>query len=195
MTDSIGGQNVQDLSDDALLDLIGHGDRRAGSELVNRHLAYVLHICRRKLGNEAEAEEAAQDVFTSVWKNAANWQSGNAKVSTWLYRIASNRCIDILRRRRPTQDIDTIAEPADPAANGETEQIIADRNLLIRTALQALSGDQQRAIDLVYFKELKQAEAAEMMGLTLAALESVLRRARGRLHQSLAGQRDNLEVV
>ena len=195
MTDSIGGQNVQDLSDDALLDLIGHGDRRAGSELVNRHLAYVLHIRRRKLGNEAEAEEAAQDVFTSVWKNAANWQSGNAKVSTWLYRIASNRCIDILRRRRPTQDIDTIAEPADPAANGETEQIIADRNLLIRTALQALSGDQQRAIDLVYFKELKQAEAAEMMGLTLAALESVLRRARGRLHQSLAGQRDNLEVV
>lgn len=186
---------MQNLSDDALLDLIGQGDRRAGSELVNRHLAYVLHICRRKLGNEAEAEEAAQDVFTSVWKNAANWQSGNAKVSTWLYRIASNRCIDILRRRRPTQDIDTIAEPVDPAANSEAEQMIADRNRLIRTALQALSGDQQRAVDLVYFKELKQAEAAEMMGLTLAALESVLRRARARLHQNLAGQRDNLEMV
>ena len=186
---------MQDLTDDALLDLIGRGDRRAGSELVSRHLAYVLHVCRRKLGNEAEAEEAAQDVFAAVWKNAGNWQSGNAKVTTWLYRIASNRCIDILRRRRPMQDIDTIAEPEDPAADSEAEQMIAERNRIIRTALASLTGDQQRAVDLVYFKELKQAEAAAIMGLTLAALESILRRARARLHQSLAGQRENLEMV
>ena len=59
-------------SDDVLLDMIGSADRkaarRAGAELINRHLSYIVHICHRKLGNQAEAEEAAQDVFLSVWK-------------------------------------------------------------------------------------------------------------------------------
>lgn len=186
---------VDKLGDDALLELAGRGDRRAAGQLVERHLSYVLLICRRKLGNDAEAEEAAQDVFASVWKNAANWQSGNAKVTTWLYRIASNRCIDILRRRRPMQDIESIAEPVDEQADAEAAYILADRNRLIRAALNELSDDQRQAIELVYFKELKQREAAEMMGLTLAALESVLRRARVRLHQHLAGQGDILEMV
>ena len=108
---------VDAASDDALIDMIGSADRkaarRAGAELIKRHLSYIVHICHRRLGNQAEAEEAAQDVFLSVWKNAQNWQSGNAKVTTWLYRIASNRCIDILRRRKPTTDIEAIAEPVD----------------------------------------------------------------------------------
>ncbi len=191
--------DMQSLSDDALLHTIGHGDarakREAGSVFVRRHLSYVVHICTQKLGNHAEAEEAAQDVFASVWKNAANWQSGQAKVTTWLYRIAANRCIDILRRRRPTQDIDTIAEPMDENADIEAAHQIGERNQLIRAALSALSADQQRAVELVYFKETKQRDAAEIMGLTVAALESILRRARARLHQELAGQREHLEMV
>ena len=129
-----------DLSDDELLALIGQGQQRAGAVLVERHLSYVLHICRRKLGHEAEAEEAAQDVFTSVWKNAANWQPGQAKVSTWLYRIAVNRCIDILRRRRPTTDIAAIAEPADERADIEKAAQVSDRNRLIQNALTTLDG-------------------------------------------------------
>ncbi|MGC6534360.1 MAG: sigma-70 family RNA polymerase sigma factor [Parvibaculales bacterium] len=184
-----------DLSDDELLALIGQGQQKAGAILVERHLSYVLHICRRKLGHEAEAEEAAQDVFTSVWKNAANWQPGQAKVSTWLYRIAVNRCIDILRRRRPTTDIAAIAEPADERADIEKAAQVSDRNRLIQNALTALTDDQQQAIELVYFKEMKQRDAAELMGVTLAALESILRRARSGLHQQLAAQRDYLEVV
>lgn len=192
-------KDMQSLSDDALLHLIGHSDARAkrsaGRVFVRRHLSYIVYICTQKLGNHAEAEEAAQDVFTSVWKNAANWQSGQAKVTTWLYRIAANRCIDILRRRRPTQDIDTIAEPADDNADIEAAHQIGERNQLIRAALMALSDDQQRAVELVYFKETKQRDAAEIMGLTVAALESILRRARARLHQELAGQRDHLEMI
>lgn len=186
---------MQDLTDDALLDLIGRGDRRAGSELVSRHLAYVLHVCRRKLGNEAEAEEAAQDVFAAVWKNAGNWQSGNAKVTTWLYRIASNRCIDILRRRKPTSDIDAIAEPADENENIEAAQMVADRNRQLRLALDALSADQRQAIELVYYGETKQGEAAAQMGITLAALESLLRRARAKLNEELTPMKEYLEPV
>lgn len=186
---------LHEYSDDALMSLIGTGDHLAGSVLISRHLGYVLHICRQKLGHEAEAEEAAQDVFASVWKNAGNWQSGQAKVTTWLYRVAVNRCIDILRRRRATTPLDAIAEPADESADAEAAQNAADRNRIIRTALIALSADQRTAIELVYFKEVKQNEAAELMGVTLAALESILRRARARLHKELAGQRENLELI
>lgn len=188
-------QHQDSLSDDALLAAIAQGDQMAGSVLIKRHLPYVLHICRRKMQNDAEAEEAAQDVFASVWKNAGQWQPGGAKVTTWLYRIAHNRCIDLLRRRRPTSDIDAIAEPVDETANAEAAHMIADRHRLIRAALVALTDDQRRAIDLVYFGEMKQGEAAEMMGITLAALESILRRARARLHEELAGMREALHMV
>ena len=185
--------------DDALLAAIGGSDRtvaaQAGHELVRRHLSYVVHICRQKLDNQAEAEEAAQDVFMSVWKSAANWQSGNAKVTTWLYRIAANRCIDILRRRKPTQDIGTIAEPEDETANIEAAHLIADRNMRLRSALEVLNADQRQAIELVYYGEIKQGEAAAKMGITLAALESLLRRARSKLNDELTPLKEYLEPV
>ena len=191
--------SFSDASDDALLNAIG-GDNHpsaqaAGAELVARHLGFIVHICRQKLGNQAEAEEAAQDVFLSVWKNAGNWQSGNAKVTTWLYRIAANRCIDILRRRRPTTDIEAIAEPADERENIEAAHLAADRNRQLRAALDALTADQRQAIELVYYGEQKQAEAAAQMGITLAALESLLRRARQKLSATLTAVKEHLEPI
>ncbi|MCH1567999.1 MAG: sigma-70 family RNA polymerase sigma factor [Alphaproteobacteria bacterium] len=202
MSSRVTGQtlaSLADASDDTLLRIIGGADRKAatgaGAELVNRHLSYMVHICRQKLGNQAEAEEAAQDVFLSVWKNAANWQSGNAKVTTWLYRIATNRCIDILRRRKPTTDIDAIAEPADERENIEAAQMEADRNRQLRAALDALTADQKQAIELVYYRETKQADAATQMGITLAALESLLRRARSKLNEELTPFKDHLELI
>jgi RNA polymerase sigma-70 factor (ECF subfamily) len=182
-------------TDDELLAAIGRGDQAAGAEMMRRHLSYVLHICQRKLGNLAEAEEAAQDVFASVWKSAGNWQSGQAKVTTWLFRVASNRCIDILRRRRPTTHIDDIREPSDPSANAEELLAVADRDRLIRAALESLTADQKQAVELVYYKDMKQREAAETMGLSIAALESILRRARAKLHQVLATQPDPIEMI
>jgi RNA polymerase sigma-70 factor (ECF subfamily) len=182
-------------TDDELLAAIGRGDQAAGAEMMRRHLSYVLHICQRKLGNLAEAEEAAQDVFASVWKSAGNWQSGQAKVTTWLFRVASNRCIDILRRRRPTTHIDDIREPSDPSANAEELLAVADRDRLIRAALETLTADQKQAVELVYYKDMKQREAAETMGLSIAALESILRRARAKLHQVLATQPDPIEMI
>lgn len=186
-------------SDDFLLMAIGGRNRKAaaqaGTELVRRHLSYIVYICQQKLGNRAEAEEAAQDVFISVWKKAGSWQSGNAKVTTWLYRIAVNRCIDILRRRKSTTDIDAIAEPADEREDLEASLMLADRNRQLRNALNALSDDQRRAIELVYYGETKQAEAAAQLGITLAALESLLRRARAKLNDELTPMKEYLEPV
>jgi RNA polymerase sigma-70 factor (ECF subfamily) len=155
----------------------------------------VLKICRAKLGNQAEAEEAAQDVFASVWKNAQHWQAGQAKVTTWLYRVTSNRCIDILRRRKPMTPIDDAPPLIDEAVDIERHQQAVDQNRLIRRALGQLSKDQQHAIELVYYREMRQVDAAEMMGITIVALESILRRARQKLHTELASLRSQLEMI
>lgn len=187
-------QPMETWSDDALLEAIAASDKQAGAIFVRRHLSYIVHICERRLQNMAEAEEAAQDVFISVWKNAHQWESGRAKVTTWLYRIANNRAIDILRRRRPTIDIEDAPEIADDS-DIEAAQIQADQNILIRKALVHLSADQQAAIEFVYYKEMKQHEAAQAMGISLAALESLLRRGRKKLHDYLAEYHAQVRLI
>ena len=188
-------QRVDALDDDALMHEIALGNEMAGTAFIQRHLSYVLKICRAKLGNQAEAEEAAQDVFASVWKNAQHWQAGQAKVTTWLYRVTSNRCIDILRRRKPMTPIDDAPPLIDEAVDIERHQQAVDQNRLIRRALGQLSKDQQHAIELVYYREMRQVDAAEMMGITIVALESILRRARQKLHTKLASLRSQLEMI
>ena len=127
-----------DWDDDRLMAEIGRGNQQAAQILIDRHLSYVLKICTSKLGSGQDGEDAAQDVFASVWKNAAHWQSGRAKVTTWLYRIAVNRCIDILRKKRPQSGLDEIAEPEDDAESAEALMQAADRNRIIRSALVEL---------------------------------------------------------
>lgn len=184
-----------DSEDAALMLAIASGDRRAAEQFVRRHGAYVLKICMQRLKNQTLAEEATQEVFLSVWRHAASWQPGTAKVTTWLYRIAANRCIDMLRRHRPTEDLDAVAEPADEADTAEQVLHLADRNRHLQAALATLNARQREAIDLVYFQEINQRQAAEMMGLKLAALESILRRARQRLHTELARLESQLRAV
>ena len=186
---------MKNADDDALMAAIGAGDKVAANVFIERHSRYVLKICMARLKNQAEAEEATQDVFLSVWKKADRWQPGTAKVTTWLYRVAANRCVDLLRRKRPTQTLDDVAEPMDEADNAETLQQQADRDRLIRTAMATLNDNQQRAIRLVYFEEMNQREAAAQMQLSLAALESILRRARQKLHKQLARQKTEFNIV
>ncbi|MGB1118135.1 MAG: RNA polymerase sigma factor [Parvibaculales bacterium] len=183
-----------DLNDTDLMTAIAAGDTTAGNIFISRHLPYVMSICRHYLKNEAEAEEAAQDVFAAIWRKADQFSQRDAKVTTWLYSVTRNRCIDILRRQKPTQDIDGL-EFADSSDNAEVLQQKSEQARLLRAAMESLSDDQKAAIELVYYRETSQKAAAEELGMTLAAFESVLRRARQKLHGQLRGLRHELEIV
>jgi RNA polymerase sigma-70 factor, ECF subfamily len=182
-------------TDTQLLQRIAEGNRLAAKTFIDRHLNFVLNVCRKKLQNHAKAEEAAQEVFLTVWRNAGIWEEKQAKVTSWLYRIAFNKSIDIIRREKPTVDIDDIADPIDPSDDAETLLQVSEDQLSLSVALELLNADQRRAIELVYFAELKQAEAAKQMGMSLAALESILRRARKALHTELSLSRPNLTLI
>lgn len=183
-----GGAQVSMPSDDDLVAAVAEGDERACRSLMDRHLTRIVALARRMLGNHADAEEVAQEVFLRVWTHADRWQPGRAQFSTWLHRVAINLCLDRLRRQGMT-DIDSIPEPASEEP-GPYEQL-AQRDLArsVEAALQRLPARQRAAITLAHFQGLTNIEAAEILEVTVEAVESLLGRARRQLRVLLATEK------
>jgi RNA polymerase sigma-70 factor (ECF subfamily) len=180
-----------DDPDAELVARAGRGDRAAAEELMGRHLPKLLTLARRMLPGQAEAEDAVQDAFLKAWTHAARWQPGKAKFETWLYRVTLNACYDRLRRKKPL-GLDAAMEVPDDAPPPDTG---LDRDRLtaeIEAALAALPERQKAAILLCHFKDCGNIEAAEIMGLSVEALESLLARGRRTLRGRLLHLKDFL---
>jgi RNA polymerase sigma-70 factor, ECF subfamily len=178
-----GGERLDPDGD--LVARIAEGDQAAVRELVNRHAAALMAVARRLLASQHEAEEIVQDVFLRVWTNASKWQPGRASFATWMHRVAMNLCYDRLRRRREVT-VETMPDPADPAAppdSGLDEAALARR---IDDELQALPERQRAALVFCHYQGMSQGQAAEILGVSVEALESLLSRGRRRLKERLA---------
>jgi RNA polymerase sigma-70 factor (ECF subfamily) len=162
----------------------GRGDRDAAARLIARHSAKLFSLAQRMLRSRAEAEDAVQEVFLKLWTHAGRWRPGSAKFETWLYRVALNQCYDRLRRR-PTQPLDEAIEVADEAAPPGARLDEGQLGQEIARALETLPERQRAAILLCHFKECGNIEAAEIMGLSVEALESLLARGRRALRLRL----------
>lgn len=164
----------------------GAGDAQAASALVRRHLPKMVGLARRMLGDAAEAEDVAQDVFLRVWREAPRWRPGAAKFETWMHRVALNLCYDRLRRRRVKSDPDAGLDVADPAPLASDAWLERQRNARIHAALAQLPERQRAAIALVHFEEMSNIAAAETLEVSVEALESLLARGRRALRAALA---------
>jgi RNA polymerase sigma factor (sigma-70 family) len=167
----------------------GRGDRAAAQALMARHLPKMLTLARRMLANQAEAEDAVQDAFLRLWTHAARWQPGGARFETWLYRVTLNKCYDRLRRR-PTARLDEAAdiEDAAPGPSVQLEQVEIARH--IEAGLAALPERQRAAIQLCHVQGCGNIEAAEIMGISVEAVESLLARGRRTLKARLGHLKD-----
>lgn len=187
-----GNIRLERPSDDELVAAVASGDEAACRALMDRHLARMVALGRRMLGNQADAEEVAQEVFLRVWTHADRWEPGKAQFGTWLHRVATNLCLDRLRKSRPTDDIDAIPDLAsgEPGPDRQLEQ----RELAARVdaALQQLPERQRAAVVLSHYQGLGNIEAADILGVTVEAVESLLSRARRQLRVSLATEKDEL---
>ncbi|MDR3500348.1 MAG: RNA polymerase sigma factor [Parvibaculum sp.] len=183
-----GRARLDDASDDELVALVASGNQAACALLVERHLTRMLSLARRMLGNQADAEEVAQEVFLRVWTHAARWEPGRAQFRTWLHRVATNLCLDRLRRHG-TEDIDSIPEPPseDPGPDEQLEQ--SDLARRVEAALQALPPRQRAAVTLTHYQGFTNIEAAETLGISVEAVESLLGRARRQLRIALATEK------
>jgi RNA polymerase sigma-70 factor, ECF subfamily len=172
------------LSDEALMQRAGIGDRAACASLVERHLARVVSFAYRTLGNRTDAEDAAQDVFLRVWAAAPRWRAGSARFTTWLHRVAMNVCLDRMAKKRETtgDDVPEVAdEGSEPSAAAESSEVAGH----VRAAVAALPDAQRIAITLCHYQGLRNIEAAEVMEISVDAVESLLARGRRAIRDRL----------
>jgi RNA polymerase sigma-70 factor (ECF subfamily) len=179
---------TEDADDDALLVSSGGGDQRAFQALVARHLARVLSLARRITGNVAEAEDVAQEAFLRAWQKAPDWRVGEARFSTWLYRVAVNLCLD-RKRRKPMAPLEAAGDPLDPAPSAESRLAEHQRTRIVAAALAGLPDRQRAALVLSYYEGVSNVEAARVLGVSVSALESLLVRARKALRAELERHR------
>lgn len=182
---------LAELADEALVVLYANGDPDAARLLSRRLLPRVLGYAGRVLADRVEAEDVAQETMLRLWKIAPAWRPGEAKVSTWAYRVAANLCTDRLRaRRRHRADaLDDVAEPADGAASAVAGMIEADRVAALDVALAALPERQREAVVLRHIEGLSNPEIAEILQIGVEAVESLTARGKRALAAILSGQR------
>jgi RNA polymerase sigma-70 factor (ECF subfamily) len=173
-------------NDEILMARIGHGDQRAFEIFAARHVPRGAAVARRIIGNPSDAEEIVQDALLRVWRHAPRWQAGDAQVATWLYRIVVNLALDRVRRNRvrfvPIADADDRADPApDPQMAAEGHQL----ERFIAQAIAELPTRQREALTLCYVGAMECADAAQIMQISVAAMESILVRGRRTLRDRL----------
>lgn len=184
---------LDDVPDEALMVLFANGDRAAARALTLRLTPRVLAHAYRLTGERAEAEDIAQDALMRLWRIAPDWRQGEAKVSTWLYRVVANLCTDRLRRRRAV-GIDTIAEPEDATPGVEQRMQQRARADALQAALMGLPERQRQAVVLRHIEGLTNPAIAAVMDIGVEAVESLTARGKRALAAALAAQREALGV-
>jgi RNA polymerase sigma-70 factor (ECF subfamily) len=180
-----------DLADDALLAQYCKGDAMAARALTARLTPRIYGHAIRMLGDRAEAEDVAQDAMMRLWKIAPDWRMGEAKVSTWLYRVTANLCTDRLRRKRGV-GLDDVDEPHDPAPSVSTQMQTRERMDALQSALQKLPDRQRQAVIFRHIDGLANPEIAQILDISTEAVESLTARGKRALAEILAPARSKL---
>lgn len=186
---------ITDTSDDDLLAAYAGGDRLAARLLADRLLPRVLGYATRLLGGDrAEAEDVAQEAMLRLWRIAPDWRRGEARVTTWLYRVVTNLCTDRLRsgRRRAAPMGDDLPDAPDDSPGAEARMVQAARLAALDAALAALPDRQREAVVLRHIEGLSNPEIAAVMGIGVEAVESLTARGKRALTAALQGRRDGL---
>ena len=177
-------------ADGELMRRTAAGDEDAARVLVERHLSRAVGLAFRLLGNRSQAEDISQEAFLRLWKQAGRWRP-EARISTWLYTVVHNLCLDELRRpMRQTSELDP--ELPDSRETPHTAHQRSQVTALVDRELQALPERQRAALALVHYEQVAAAEAAAILGVSIEALESLLARARRTLRTRLASLKPDL---
>ncbi len=186
MTDS---RHHPEPSDPNLLAGLRAGDAACGEALSRRYWPAILRFCRAYLGNEALAEDVTQETFLKLADPAA---LPTGAVRPWLYKVARNRCLDILRRqqRSPTHNrpLRTHFDAPRDTAGPRTQVARRERRERIAAIIDEMPEDYRSVLVLKYFEGLSRQEMAEALGVSEAAVKGRLVRASALLQQQLGAE-------
>jgi len=183
------------MNDSALIGEIKSGNARAFQTLVEQHQNLVVNTCYGFLRNRDDADDLAQEVFVEAYKSLRAFRE-EAKLSTWLYRIAVNKCLNHLKkkkRRRWIRSLQTAFGGEEEAqeivdesiANPQADLEQQERARVLHQAIAALVENQKIALTLSKVEDLSYQEIAAVMGTTVPAVESLLNRAKKNLQKKL----------
>lgn len=171
------------------------GDQAAFGQLVNAHQSAVYNLCYRMLGERGEAEDAAQEAFLRAYAHLDRYDDDRS-FRTWILSIASNHCIDRLRKRRLTWLSLDEALPPHPAFSSDALEpedavINSERNATIQAMLAELTPEYRAAVILRYWYDMSYTEIADMLNTTESAIKSRLFRARQALAEKITASKSN----
>ena len=169
-------QGVQDPDADLIFGLKA-GDERALAGLIDRHMSTIYGLAYYMLGDRMAAEDIAQTVFLKTWQNAAKWEPGQAKLLTWMQRVAKNASLDTIKKKKPVYT-DMVPDVQDVANTPFDNLEDSDTARAVQVAMARLTDNQRIALTLSYYQGVSQREGADIMKLTESAYESLLVRAR-----------------
>ena len=172
--------------DDArLMERISKGDSLAFAALVQRHTTRFYRVAYRFTGNRTEAEDMVQEAFLKLWERPLMWQvDRNTAFTTWFYRIVVNLCLDYKKKKKPLPLLDD-SWVVDERKTHEETMVHEQKQLWLEAQIAALPERQGTALNLCFYEELSNKDAAQIMGIRLKALQSLLMRAKMTLKEKL----------
>lgn len=182
------------LSEQADVDLMQQvvgGDHRAFAQMVERHTDRFFALAFHTLQSRSDAEDVVQAAFIMLWQKPTSWQSDRSQFTTWFYRVVINACHDYRRKHKNVVDLDdslfeSVSAPTPSEQHKlETAQSLEKQQSLMEQAISRLPNSQRDALNLVVYSELPQKQVAEILGISLKAVESLLVRAKRSLRSSV----------
>ena len=174
----------QQLNDADLMSLVVAGNHQAFAQIVERHTDRFFALAYRSLQNQTDAEDVVQQAFIKLWQKPAAWNSDKSQFTTWFYRVIVNACHDLRRGNKRVIDVDdeivyaAVQPDQSEQQNLEYEQDARWKQKCVEHAMGKLPESQRDALNLVVYAEMPQKQAADVLGISLKALESLLVRAK-----------------
>lgn len=167
-----------------LVEQVRLGDQRAFAEILAAHLGPVNRYVYRMTANTTEAEDITQEVFLRLWTQAGRFDPQKSKLSTWLHNIAHNLCVDHFRKNGRMVSGDPAEETGGDEPEASLIAMIEAED--IKAAVMQLPERQRSALLMCHYQGLSNKEVAEILDISVSALESLLARARRTLKTLLA---------
>lgn len=183
------------MNEKTLIQGLKERKQSAFRSLVMDYQDQVVNICYGFLKNREDAEDVAQEVFIAVYKSIGNFRS-DARLSTWLYRIAVNRSLNLVKKNKRKQWIgsfqtffggesETLQVPDSHHVGAQESLERAERLATLHQVISSLPNNQKIAFSLQKYEDLSYKEIAEVMEISLSAVESLIHRAKKNLQKKL----------